>query len=201
MYERRDEPALPRWARDLLAGLAAVAVVFLTLWLVSIQPALVLIPLGLLALVLLLRWTQRPIAPHGERLYEVRAGATTALPPLRTPPPSLPPSPLPPSPLPPSALPPLASPPGGATAQGGAARAREANDEAALPLGCLETLLMLGIAFQIAALGVIPIAFAFLFVLFLFVALEANPPLALIPLGVFALVLLGLGLLWDRRGA
>ena len=197
MYERRDEPALPRWARDLLAGLAAVAVVFLTLWLVSIQPALGLIPLGLLALVLLRRWTQRPIAPHGERPYEVRAGATAALPPFRAPPP-----PLPPSHLPPSALPPLASPPPLApAAQGGAARAREANDEAALPLGCLETLLMLGIAFQIAALGVIPIAFAFLFVLFLFVALEANPPLALIPLGVFALVLLGIGLLWDRRGA
>lgn len=200
MYERRDEPALPRWARDLLAGLAAVAAVFLTLWLVSIQPALVLIPLGLLALVLILRWTRRPIAPPAERPYEVRAGAATALPPFRPPPPSSPPSSSPPSSSPPPGLPPLASPPPLAPAPpGGAARAQ--GDESTLPLGCLETLLMLGIAFQIAALGVIPIAFAFLFVLFLFVALEANPPLALIPLGVFALVLLGLGLLWDRRGA
>ena len=193
MHERRDGARLPRWARDLLAGLAAVAAVFLTLWLVSIQPVLVLIPIGLLALVLIWRWTQRPMAPYGERPYEVRAGASAALPPLPARPPALPPSTLPPLAAPP---PSLATPP-----EGGAARAREVRDEAVLPLGCLETLLMLGIAFQIAALGVIPIAFAFLFVLFLFAALAANPPLALIPLGVFALALLGLGLLWDRREA
>ena len=184
MYERRDGGATPRWARDLLAGLAAVAAVFLTLWLVSIEPPLGLIPIGLLALVLLRRWTQRPIAP-GPR--EVRAGETTALPHPAAPPLALPP------PL--GAPRPLDAPP-----PGHAGRAREGRDEAVLPLGCLETLLMLGIAFQIAALGVITIAFGFLFVLFLFVALAANPPLALIPLGMFALTLLGLGLLADRRG-
>ncbi len=189
MYERRDGGATPRWARDLLAGLAAVAAVFLTLWLVSIEPPLGLIPIGLLALVLLRRWTQRPIAPGPDgRPGEVRAGETAALPARAAAPPLALPPPL-------GAPRPLDAPPPGHDV-----RAREGRDEAVLPLGCLETLLMLGIAFQIAALGVIPIAFAFLFVLFLFVALAANPPLALIPLGMFALTLLGLGLLADRRG-
>lgn len=66
------------------------------------------------------------------------------------------------------------------------------------PGGCGETWLLTRIAFQILAPGLLAIAAVLLLVMFFFMALATHPALALVPLALLGLVLVGIWL-WDRR--
>ncbi len=66
------------------------------------------------------------------------------------------------------------------------------------PGGCGETWLLTRVAFQLLAPGLIAIAAVLLLVMFFFAALATHPALALVPVGILALMLFGIWF-WDRR--